>query len=100
GIRPDVREQARAVGGETEEIVLLADPLRHGLMDGALSVHEVLLRVKPLAPDAVMAFVFPFVNVSRVDDRPEQRLDAADVPGLSGPDEIVIGDVEPLPDGL
>ena len=98
GMLPDVAEQRRAVLRELEEVVVLAQPLEDRLVDGAFPVDQVLLRIETLAPDAVIAFVLSFIDVSRGRDLLEQRLHPPDVPRLGRPDEVVVGDVEPLPD--
>src|SRR5262249_10157886 len=59
-----------------------------------------LLGIEALAAHAVVAFVLSLVDVPRVPERAEQRLHTLDVPRLRGPDEVVVGDVEALPDSL
>ena len=98
GVGPVVFEQGALVLGEAEKVALLRDALHRVPLVGALSVHQLRLGEKGLAPGAVPAFVSPLDDVSAGEDPLEDPEDTLLVAMLRGADEIIVGDPEPLPE--
>ena len=88
---------AVAIRRQPEEVVLLSDPL-DGAVQRTFAVDEILLLFERLAADAVPALVGPFVDVAGGGDPPDQLLHRHPMPRLRRPDEVVVGDVERVPD--
>ncbi len=94
-----VLEQRRRVLRETEEDVLLRLPDAGRAVDGTpLLVVELLLRVEGLAAGAVPPLVLRGVEVAGLLDAGDERLHARSVPVLGRADEVVVGDLELLPE--
>src|SRR5262249_60956416 len=85
-----VLDQPGLVLRHPEEVVLLLDERERGLMIGTLAVHDLLLRVEPLAAVAVPAAVLAEVDLARVVKTLQDLLHDLLVPRLGGPDEIVV----------
>src|SRR5581483_8673993 len=90
-VRPLVEdlEQPLLVCRQTEEVVLLLDPLRRDVVDRALAVDEVSLGVERLAADAVEAGVDVLVDVAVVVDSLQEAADELLVALVARPDEEV-----------
>ena len=84
-------EQALLVRREPEEPVLLLDPLGLGVVQRALSVDELRLRLERFAADAVETRVHVLVDVTRVVHPLEEVGDECLVALVGRPDEEVIG---------
>ena len=93
----EVAPQPVLVRRHPEEVVLLLDVDQRRLVVGALAVDDLLLRVEALAAVAVLAAVLAEVDLVLVEERLEDRLHHLGVPGLGGPDEVVVGDPERVP---
>ncbi len=102
GVALVVLQEPVGVGGETEEVVLLPELLDRPVVDRAVPVDQVVLGVEELARDAVQALVGPQVDVvpAVVVDGLEELDHRRHVPGLGGPDVVVVGDVQAVPDLL
>ena len=83
---------------QTEEIVLLAQPLRLGPVNRTQAVDEVLLLLERFAGDAVPPFVVSFVDVAGLRHPPHELLYPGLVSGFGCPDEVVERDIEAAPD--
>src|SRR5690348_9026523 len=66
-------------------------------MQRTLAVHQVLVLLERLAPDAIPALVKALVYVARRRDATDELLHGRLVPRLRRPDEVVEGHVEELP---
>ena len=105
-LRPDelrvllvVLEERRRVLREAEEDVLLRLPQARRAVDRAPLLRvELLLRVEGLAAGAVPPLVLRGVEVAGLLDAGDDRLDPRPVPALGRADEVVVGDLELLPE--
>ena len=90
------REEPVLVGGQPEEPVALLDPLRLGVVLGALAVDELVLGLERLASDAVEPGIDVLVDVVApvAPDALEELLDEALVTLVARPDEEVVRDAE------
>jgi len=95
----DVRDQPLLVLRHPEEVVLLLDEGERDLVVGALALDDLLVRVEPLAAEAVVAAVLAEVDLPRVVERLEDPLHHLLVPRLRGADEVVVRDAEAPPGG-
>src|SRR5678815_4026796 len=83
---------------ETEEVVLLANPLRRERrVQRTLAVDEIFVRLELFAADAVPPFVDALVDVPAVVEPPRHKAGVTELARLGRPDEIVERHVEPLP---
>jgi hypothetical protein len=80
-------EQPVLIGGKTEEVVLLLDPLRRDPVLRTLAVDELRLGVEGLAAAAVEPRVDAFVNLARVVDPLQELLYEAFVALVGRADE-------------
>ena len=93
-----VREQPVGEPRELEEVVLLDDVLDRAQVNRAVPVvDELVLGVVRLARNAVEALVGTELDVARVVDLLQKALHRLVVTGLGRADEVVVGDVEPVP---
>ena len=83
--------------GQLEEPVVLLDLLHIATAVGALAIDQVLLGEEGLARCAVQAFVRILVQVTVVEKRLEEFLNAHLVTMLRGADEVIVGDVKVAP---
>ena len=91
-------EQALLEAAEAEEVVLLLEVLDRALVDRAqVAGVELVVGVVLLAGDAVLALVDVELDVAGVVAALQQFGDADPVALLGGADEVVVGDVQPLP---
>ena len=101
GVGLDPVDETLLVAAEAEEVVLLLQrgdrPL--GVDRAELAVDQLALLVVGLAGDAVRALVGVELDVAVVLDPRQQGLHGGVVAGLGGADEVVVGDVEPVPGG-
>ena len=86
------------VFGQSEEIVLLSNPLWLRPMNRTQAVNEILLLLEGLARLAVPAFVIALEDVARRRHPAHELLNARLVARLCRADEIVEGNVQTLPD--
>ena len=84
-------------GAQLEEVVLLLEQLDRRAVDGAVAVDELGLLLVVLAGHAVQPAVDPELGVAVVVDLLQELLHGPVVAGLGGADEVVVGDVEPVP---
>ncbi len=91
-------QQRLLVRGEGEEVVVLLQALDRDAVDRAVPVHQLALGLELLAGRAVRALVGPQEDLPPVVEALDEQLDPLGVPGLGRPDEVVVGDEEPLPD--
>ena len=82
---------------ELEEVVLLLEQFHRGPVDGAVAVDELGLLLVVLARNAVQTAVDPQLGEPVVVDLLEELLYRQVVAGFGGPDEVVVGDLEPVP---
>ena len=92
-----VVEEALLELAEFEEVVVLLHLNDGAVVDRAFAVHELVLEVVVLTRDAVEARVGAELYEAVVVNALQELLDHFVVARLGGPDEIVIGDVEPAP---
>src|SRR5438132_1222067 len=100
-----VRQQPLLVAGELEEVAFLLDELKRPAAVGVGAEAPALLvgRGVGLAPeglvgDAVVAFIVALVDVAGRNQRREDLRDLLLVAGLGGADEVVVADVQVLPE--
>ena len=93
-------DQPVPVGGEPEEVVVLLQHHHGALVDRAEAVDDLGGLVEALAGHAVRSLVLAEVDVALVVELLRQPLHRADMALLRGADEVVVGDLEPLPDLL
>ncbi len=99
-------QQLRAVRGEAEEVVLLLQPLDRLLVDRAEllalggTVEQLGGELVLLAADAVRAGVAALVDLALVEQVLDELLHPGGVPLLGGADEVVVGDLQVLPERL
>jgi hypothetical protein len=98
-IRDPLPELVRVLG-HLEEVVLLLEPLDRVARHGALAIDQVLLGPEPLLGLGVPALVVRSVDVTRIIQRLECRLDHPGVAVFRGADEVIVGDLQPLPERL
>ena len=89
-------EQLLLEGREAEEPVALLDPLRHGVVLGALAVDEIVLGLERLAADAVQPGVHVLVDVPVVVQRLQESLHEPLVLFVARADEEVVRRIEAL----
>ena len=95
GVRFDMGKQGISVLGEPKEVVVFAEMLDRTAMDRAqTSLQEVLLLVVVLTRHAVEPLVARLVDVAPVVEGLQERLGTLFVAVLSGPDEVVVRDLE------
>ena len=82
-------EQLVLVGREAEEVVLLLDPFRLGVVERALAVDELVFGLERLAPDAVEPCVDVLVDIAVVVDPLQELADERLVPFVARPDEEI-----------
>ncbi len=108
GVGLVVGEELLAVLAQLEEVVLLAEDLDRLLVDRAqlltcevaLAVEELTRELVLLAADAVRALVAALVDLALVVQVLDELLDAVRVPLLRGADEVVVRDLQVLPERL
>ncbi len=82
-------------GTQSEEVVLLLEQVHRGPVDGAQpALQQLVLGVVLLAGHAVEAAVGVLDDPSVLVDPGQELLDGALMPGLGGPDEVVVGNVQ------
>ena len=82
-------QQLVLIGRETEEVVLLLDPLGLRVVEGAQSVDQLLLGLEGFAADAVEAGVHVFVHIAVVVDPLQELADEPLVALVARPNEKV-----------
>ena len=101
GIRLDMGQEPVGVVRELEEIRLLRDLFHGAVAIGAAAVLvELELRPVALAGRAVKPRVFPLIDVALGHGATEEFLHHAVMACLAGAQEIVMRDMEPLPERL
>ena len=93
-------DQPVPVGGEPEEVVVLLQHHHGALVDRAEAVDDLGGLVEALAGHAVRPLVLAEIDVALVGELLRQPLHRADMALLRRADEVVVGDLEPLPDLL
>src|SRR5690606_3071026 len=96
-MRREMRFEGLGVLRETEEVVLLTNPVGLRQVDRTFAVDEILLLLEGLAGHAIPALVDAFVDVARLAAPAHQLLDRGAMARLSRTDEVVERDVEALP---
>ena len=96
----DVFDQPVLVLAHLEEVVALAESFDRPLAVRTQPIHDILLRPEPLVEGAVPAGVVGAVDQILVKQRLERLLDIGLVFRIRGADEGVVGNVQPLPEGL
>src|SRR3989339_687175 len=83
----DMLQENIAIFRQTEKIIFLLDRFRSGLVQRALPLDEIRLRVKRLAPLAIQPLVRALVDVAVRLDRLPKRPDRAPMRWLGRPNE-------------
>ena len=97
---PEQPLEKRGITGEADEPVPLLGPAqRAGRVQDALAVHDLVVALEGLAPDAVPPLIGLLVDVvgAAREDLLDQRADAGLVRRIGRADELVVGDAEAAP---
>ena len=94
----DMIDQPLLISAHPEKIIGLSNDFRYGLMIRAFTVHQLSIRIEPLASETVSPLVFAEINIARV----VNCSGSAGPPRcgrVRGPDEVVVPDVHIRPQG-
>ena len=97
GMPLQVIDQPRLVLLHAEEVVDLPAPFRRRGVFRQLAVHQLLLGDEPFLAHRVEPLVLGLVDVAGVVDPLQHLLHDLRVAPLGGADEVVVGNVQPLP---
>jgi hypothetical protein len=88
------------ISAHSEEVVLLGDFKDLPVTVRALALGKIFFGPEPFAGNAVPSRVVCLIDLATVVEVLKDLLDDFFMPIFSRPDEVVVGDVEPLPEGL
>ena len=96
----DIPQHAVGVLAHLEEIAFFRHLFDGAAAVGAFAVHKLVFRPVAFTGDAVPAFVVLFVDIALVVNLLHDLLDHFDVAFLGRADKVIVGDIQPLPQGL
>src|SRR5581483_6690822 len=92
-------DQRLLILAHAKKIIFLADEIGHGLVIGALAVHQLFFRVKALTAVAVKAAVLAEVDFAGVVDFLQHLAHVVLMIAVGGADEMIVGDAAAIPGG-
>ncbi len=93
----DVVAQPLLIFAHMEEVILLLDELRSNFVIRAKPIHELFLRIEPLASEAIQSTVFAERNITRIVDFLQNVLHGAHMVRICGANETIGMDMELRP---
>jgi len=100
GVRAVPLEQRFLVGREPEEVAALGEPLDRAAALEVVAVLDLRVRNERLVGRKVPALVLPLVYITGVGDAADDLGHRILVAGFGGADEVVVRDLEGLPQGV
>jgi hypothetical protein len=96
----DLFDQPRLILTHSEKVVLLRDLNDRTKAIRTFAIHEVLFGPESLVRDAVPALIIVLIDLSSIVEILENLLNDPFMAEFCRTDEVVIGDIQPLPEGL